>query len=197
VLLVIVLAAVGMVGSAGYAWEVSGDRRPARSAGERLLVAGGVSLAVAGVTLLVVGAGTDVFMLALMEGRPGRSSLGAVVFMIVAVAGPAALIGFGIPAARGHAAAARAGVVLAGAAYLVVAAEALLPISGFGDPGPSALGPATVGMLPVTLLLVGIAGRRSAGTSITRAADEHHRRRVRGRDGDARRRHRGPGAWRR
>ena len=159
-LLVIVLAAVGMVGFAGYAWEVSGDRRPVRSADERLLVAGGVSLAAAGVALLVVGVGADLFALGFVLHRPGTIGLGGEAFMTVAVVGPAALIGLGVLAARGHVAAALAGVGLAGTAYLVVAAEALLPFPGFGDPGPSALGPATVGLLPVALLLAGILRRR-------------------------------------
>lgn len=158
-----ILAAMGMVGFAGYAWEVSGDRRPARPADERLLVAGGVSLAAAGVALLVVGAGTDVFVLVLAEARPGTIGLGGEPFMVVALAGPAALIGLGVLAARGRVAAALAGVGLAGTAYVVVAAEALLPFPGFGDPGPSTLGPASIGLVPVALLLSGIL-RRHAGT---------------------------------
>jgi hypothetical protein len=63
-----------MVGIAGYAWAVSGDRRPARSTPERLLVVGGVSLAAAGVALLVVGTGMDLFMIGLVEGR--RAAVG-------------------------------------------------------------------------------------------------------------------------
>jgi hypothetical protein len=167
VLLVIILAAMGLVGFGGYAWEVSGDRRPPRPTGERLLVAGGVSLAVAGIALLVVGAGADLFVLGLVLHRPGTLGPDGEVFMTVAVVGPAALIGLGVQSARGHVAAALAGVGLAGTAYLVVAAEALLPftIPGFGDPGPSALGPATVGLLPVALLLAGVHGRRASSGS--------------------------------
>jgi len=161
VLLVIVLASMGMISSAGYAWEVSGDRRPRRSTPERLIIAGGVSLATAGVVLLVVGAGADVFAVGLGLHRPGTIGVGGLAFMTLAVVGPALLIGLGVLAAYGHPAAALAGVVLAGSAYLVVALDALVPFPGFGDPSPSALGPATVGLLPVTLLLVGIARRRS------------------------------------
>jgi hypothetical protein len=160
--LVIALTAMGIVGFAGYAWEVSGDRRPAQSADERLLVAGGVSLAAVGVALLLVGAGTDLFVLGLVLHRPGTIGLGGEAFMVVAVVGPATLIGLGVQAARGHVPAALAGVGLAGTAYLVVAAEALLPFPGFGDPGPSALCPATVGLLPVALLLAGVLRRRAS-----------------------------------
>jgi hypothetical protein len=87
-----------------------------------------------------VGAGTDVFVLGLAEGRGGLP-LGGKAFVVLAVA---------------RATAALAGALLAGTAYLVVAAIALLPFPGFGDPGPSALGPASPGLLPVVLLLAGI-----------------------------------------
>jgi len=88
VLLVVALLAVSMVGIVGYAWEVSGDRRPARSTPERLLVAGGVSLAAAGVALLVVGTGMDLFMIGLAEGRRAAVGLAYGAFMLTAILGP-------------------------------------------------------------------------------------------------------------
>lgn len=78
----------------------------------------------------------------------------------------------GILAARGRAGAALAGALLGGTAYLRVAAIALLPLPGFGDPGPSALGPSSPRLLPVVLLLVGIGlGSRER----TRARAARHR----------------------
>jgi hypothetical protein len=116
VLLVIVLAAMGVTGFAGYAWEVSGDRRPRRSSHERLLIAGGASLAAAGVALLVAGAGTDLFMVALAQGRRVTVGIGAVAFMVLLVVGPAALVVLGALAARGHVGAALGGAGLGGTA---------------------------------------------------------------------------------
>ncbi len=158
-LLVIVLATVGMLGFAGYAWEVSGERRPARSAHERFLVAGGVSLAAAGVALVVVGSGTDIFMLGIAQGRQETFGMGSAAFMTLAMVGPAALVVLGVLAGRGDGWAALSGAGLAGTACLVLPAEALLPVPGFGDPGPTALGPATVGLVPVALLVAGLLRR--------------------------------------
>jgi len=108
-------------------------------------------LAAAGVALLVVATGMDLFMIGLAEGRRAAVGLAYGAFMLTAILGPGALVLLGILAARGRAEAALAGAVLAGVAYLVIAPVALLPFPGFGDPGPSALGPATVGLLPVLL----------------------------------------------
>ncbi len=159
---VALILAVYVVISACGGWWVSGDsRRTRRSVSERLLVAGGGSLAAGAVPLLVVGVAADGFSVGLAAGRHGTFGAGEAAFMIVAVAGPATLLLLGVLAARGQRAPALGGFVIVLSAYVVLVGVALF----HGDPGPSAIAPATAGLLPGVLLLLGFIRRETPTTT--------------------------------
>lgn len=77
-LLLVAILATYMVGWTGYAWETWSVRHPSERGGRRqCLFAGGCGLVAAGVPLLILALGTDLFALALLQGH-GRPAPGLV-----------------------------------------------------------------------------------------------------------------------
>ena len=116
--LLIAVLAMYMVGWTGYAWETWSVRHASERGGRRqFLFAGGWGLVAAGVPLLILALGTDLFVLALVHGN-ARLTPGFVGLLVVMPVAPAFLIALGVRAARGDAASACAGALLGLVAYL-------------------------------------------------------------------------------